>query len=273
MKDDRFASFTLLILFLTSPSRAANVSQIPYDRVLLPIVPSMQVVTGAFGSIWTAEFAANNASTDLVEITPVPGALCECPPYVPGASPHPPIVSPDPNRGGFVYVGAPGRMGRVFLSLRIQDTSRQSQTWGTSIPVVRESDVYTDRLVLIDIPTAVRFRTALRIYDFDGPADRVVAIRLFDTSTGVILVNTQAVLTPYLDPFPVSNTEAYPRYPGAAFISDLRATFPQLEKSKSIRVEIEPVTAGLRFWAFASTTNNETQHVTVTVPYRTDVSR
>jgi hypothetical protein len=266
-------SFALLILFLTSPSRAAGVSQIPYERVLLPIVPSMQVVTGAFGSIWTAELAAYNASSDLVEITPVPGALCECPPWVPGASGRPPLVSPDPNRGGFIYVGAPGRMGKVFLSLRIQDTSRQAQTWGTSIPVVRESDVYTGRLILIDIPTDVRFRTALRIYDFDGPADRVVAIRLFDSKTGAVLVNTQAVLTPYLDLFPVSNTEAYPQFPGAAFISDLRATFPQIEKSTTIRVEIEPVTAGLRFWAFASTTNNETQHVTLAVPYRTDVSR
>jgi hypothetical protein len=33
-----------------------------------------------------------------------------------------------------------------------------------------------------------------------------------------------------------------------------------------VRVDVEAVSAGLRFWAFASVTNNATQHVTVVTP-------
>lgn len=34
----------------------------------------------------------------------------------------------------------------------------------------------------------------------------------------------------------------------------------------TVRAEIEPLTEGLRYWAFVSVTNNETQHVTTITP-------
>ena len=54
--------------------------------------------------------------------------------------------------------------------------------------------------------------------------------------------------------------------PGYAQFVDLVAVFPQLAASETIRVEITPISPGLRFWAFAAITNNETQHVTTITP-------
>lgn len=36
--------------------------------------------------------------------------------------------------------------------------------------------------------------------------------------------------------------------------------------SPFVRVEVEPLGEGARFWAFVSVTNNETQHVTLITP-------
>jgi hypothetical protein len=46
-------------------------------------------------------------------------------------------------------------------------------------------------------------------------------------------------------------------------ISDL----PEVRGVETIRVEISPQTPGMRYWAFVSVTNNETQHVTNIAPH------
>ena len=38
------------------------------------------------------------------------------------------------------------------------------------------------------------------------------------------------------------------------------------DRAQEVRVEVAPATEGLRFWAFVSTTNNQTHHVTLTTP-------
>jgi hypothetical protein len=49
-------------------------------------------------------------------------------------------------------------------------------------------------------------------------------------------------------------------------MTDLTAAFPQLASAQLLRIVLDPVSADLRFWAFVSVTNNETQHVTVITP-------
>jgi len=53
--------------------------------------------------------------------------------------------------------------------------------------------------------------------------------------------------------------------PSFAIIPDLEQAFPQIAQLDSVRIEIEPA-APFRFWAFASITNNATQHVTLVTP-------
>jgi hypothetical protein len=65
--------------------------------------------------------------------------------------------------------------------------------------------------------------------------------------------------TLYEPPF---NTEpAYAAYAGFEEILQTPGIHPP-----ALRIEVEPLTPGSRFWAFVSITNNDTQRVTLVTP-------
>jgi hypothetical protein len=140
--------------------------------------------------------------------------------------------------------------------------------WGTAVPIVRERDVYSGRLTLQNLPTTENFRVALRVYDFDAPADRRVRLRVFPGIRNNALVDVELTLTsPPFDGNPARRE--YPRRPGTVMIGDLLTAYPQLQgitPLQGMRIEIEPLTPGLRFWAFGSATHNTTQDVTLSLP-------
>jgi hypothetical protein len=264
----RLIEFMLFTLATTAPLSAQL--QAPYERVLVPIYLNSPI-PGAYGSIWTTDFTARNESTSTVEVTGgrLPSS-CPQPPcgYQPLSTFSPAGVFVNPNGGLFFYVGAPGA-GKVTFNLRVRDLSRQALTWGTSIPVVREAQTYTNTLQLLDVPTDSRFRVALRVYDFDLPSGRSVQLRIYDQTkdkpfpiqTENLLVNTVLQLS-----LPASPGTQYDAIPGSAVITDLIGAFPQLASAPLLRIVLDPVSSDLRFWALASVTNNETQHVTTITP-------
>jgi hypothetical protein len=266
-----YRTLILLVLLTTAAASAQPLapqqivlSQEPYERLLVPLV--LQVpLPGAYGSLWVSHLVVRNDSSEPIVFSHVRGGPCldiylYCPAAVDPMSTteHRSGFAHNPNAGLFYYVGNPGRTA-LTVTLRIQDVSRQALTWGTSIPVVRERDTYTTPLVLLDVPLDTRFRVAIRTYEFeptDGEAR--VRIRVFPLESDVPAVETTLSLLRY----GVSVTEN-PRF---AMIADLRDAFPQLSALDRVRLEIAPASEGLRFWAFASVTNNETQHVTVIAP-------
>jgi hypothetical protein len=273
-----------LLAFALAFGALAQEAQPPYERVLIPIVVNTPIA-GAFGSLWQTFFTVRNDADQAVVVESLPEGPCTfCPPVPPHQTIALGITAPDPNSGTFLYVGSPG-LGKVTLSLRVQDLSRQALTWGTSIPVVRERNAFTGKLQLLDIPVDNRFRLALRVYDIDPPASRQVRVRVFtnmsspyyqapvDSSTP--LVDTTVTLTPKF----AQGSDRFADQPGTSMIGDLVAAYPQLtsvpplrpgveglDTTPRIRIEMDPMTQGVRFWAFVSVTNNETQHVTVIAP-------
>jgi hypothetical protein len=147
--------------------------------------------------------------------------------------------------------------------LRVQDISRQSQTWGTTVPVVHEDDAYRTTMTLLDIPVSDRFRSMLRVYDFDPDATRKVLIRIYATNASA----KQPELTPpdrLLTEFPVTlallNPELQSLHPAYAQVS--LSDIPEVRTAETVRIEVVPQSPAMRFWGFVSVTNNETQHVT-----------
>lgn len=161
-----------------------------------------------------------------------------------------------PYPGAFLYI--PHGANATF-NVRIQDLSRESLTWGTEIPVVREADVFTGTLTLINIPTDDRFRCALRVYDFDGASRNTVRLRVYASDETTPAAEIQLTLS---TPSGIDDST----YPGYAQIGSLMDAYPQLRSASTARVEITPLTSGARIWAFVSVTNNETQHVTTITP-------
>lgn len=149
------------------------------------------------------------------------------------------------------------RAGELEVNLRIQDISRQSATFGTEIPTVRSSSAATKPIDLLLVPSDGDFRSLLRVYDFDAAAGHSVLVRLYKPAFSPTNRATDQLLSETTLDFEVpSDTFDYPGYAQMYVPSGV----------SPVRIEIVPVTPGLRFWAFASVTNNATQHVTLVSP-------
>ena len=162
--------------------------------------------------------------------------------------------------------GTPGIFLRVFdttfspavtAHLRVQDVSRQSETWGTEIPVVRESDALTGATDLMDIPLGPEFRSLLRIYDF-APGVHAVRMRMFRLPDEMEPADADPLIAEWELTLGHGGD---PRFPGYA-----QLMLPTTVVGERVRAEIAPLAEGMRFWAFVSVTNNATQHITVITP-------
>jgi len=61
------------------------------------------------------------------------------------------------------------------------------------------------------------------------------------------------------------------RRPGSPLFDLAYAEVPlnslfEIQGQDRVRIEVAPLTSGLRLWGFVSVTNNQTQHVTTVVP-------
>jgi len=265
MKKIFFLLFSFATLIGSAPSAQAQGEREVLDRFLVPIVIDGEA-PGAFGSRWATRLVIHNASNQAVKVTQgiLGCSLATCPNE---AVPPNTTVTDLPagfqlgrgwyGTGAFLHVRKEYR-GSMSFNLRVQDLSRQALTWGTELPLVHESEAFVSTLQLINVPTDSRFRVAIRLYDFEpGNTARHVRIRAYGR-TSETLAETTLAMFPNLG---MENSLA-----GYGQLVDLVAAFPQLGASETIRLEITPLTQGLRFWAFASVTNNETQHVTTITP-------
>ena len=241
----------LLVIVLCFAARTllAQVSS-SYERILLPV--STDEIPGSFGSRWVTDLWYRNDGDEPAAVFPL--AVTD---YTP--SPHVdvllPVIKAGPGGppGAFLYVTR-SLADNLRFNLRVRDLSRQALTWGTQIPVVREAQFSSKRLVLLAVPIDAHFRALLRIYDasFGFVTARV---RVFELGSDTLLAQRDMQL---------SSVPELPYDPGYAqlAISDIVAATNEL---RVVRVEIEPLTP-MRFWAFVSVTNNETQQVTTVVP-------
>ena len=258
-EDMRWLALTPIFVSLGSTTAVAQ-STVTYDRVLLPLATGE--VPGAFGSRWWAEAVVHNADTVSRDFDADQYCISECPPRAipPGQTGH--VLfrgEPADNPGQIVFVEQPSNL--VAFESRVQDLSRQAQTWGTEIPVVRENQFVTRPVELLNVPVDQRFRLMLRIYDIDGRNNGAVRVSVYPfPGRGASIGDIDLQLQP--------PTGRHPKYkPAYAQFSDVRNLIPSgFNAGSVIGVRVTPLTPDLRIWAFVSVTNNETQHVTTITP-------
>jgi len=247
----------------------------PYETILLPLYVD-DALPGAYGSLWKTELWMRNGGSNPVSIAPA-----ECPPgqscpavfpltvtLQPGASlrnlpqfpPHPPT----PAR--LIYISRDGAHN-VALQLRVFDVSRSTSNRGTEVPVVREEDFLTAPATLLNVPISPRFRQTLRIYDMrevPGGASLEAAfrVRIYSQQEG-----TTADLLEELTLVagsPESGT--FRQEPLFAQSGNLADGLASAGDDAAVRVDIEPLTAGSRYFALINVTNNDTQQITTISP-------
>ena len=253
----------LLIAMMNTSSLKAQ-----YEKVLIPI--QARDVPGAQASRWRSSLAITNHSEQEADVTgygPCDVNSCPNPPPIPANSTvFPATGTVFPDNGAFVSVRTTD-VEKVTFQLRVQDISRQAQTWGTTIPTVRESQAFTTGTAsLTDVVQNADFRSMLRIYGFDPEAaQRLVRVRIYGIDprrtepggAGDSLLY-ERVLTIGLHPIAL--------FTAAPMFELPLWTVTELQGQERLRIEVERASADLRFWAFVSITNNATQHVTVVVP-------
>lgn len=263
-----------LLTFLIAASAAAMFGQTrsDYEAVLFPL--AVENVPGAYGSLWTSEAFVLNPTNETVFVPAFQG-VCRIAPCLDGFGRganaidivHSTGRGPTSPPAFVLYVP---RVSVAVLQphLRIRDVSRQSQTWGTEIPVVYEREFTHGPIVLGPIPLDERFRASLRVYDIDGryAMDDTAArvnIRLFDDD----LRTLYSVVTDV--PASASSLDTFGQTPGYFQLLDIAAALravSDISALSHVNVEVRPVSPGLRIWAFVSITHDETQHVTTITP-------
>jgi hypothetical protein len=228
------------------------------ERFLVPVLGG---IPGRFGALWVAELWVRNSSDhdllfgsgNLFTVLP-PGY----PQFVYRATGR---ISKRAERGA-IYVVEKAFADEVHLSLRIADVNRRPVSQGTEVPIVRERDWLSRPVELLDIPTDSAVRQTLRVYETEGTNETAVRVIVYP------LRENEPVAEAVLEPR--GGVRLFPRFesgaPAYAEIADLVERFPQIVVHDRLRVRIEPLTPGMRFWAFVTITDNMTQHVTVVTP-------
>jgi hypothetical protein len=229
-----------------------------FKRFLLPVYTD--TTPGAFGSQWKSFLALYNGAAVSAGFYPGACNLSACPIPVGSVDPHTTsIVNAVPGTPGRLFYISKDVADKVWLELRTQDLSRQSLTWGTEIPVIPDDRLFTGTIELVNVPIDERFRQTLRVYEPDATGTAAVVVRVFSGTSGPEVAELTLPLTVQPEAFPGME-------PGYASISWVAQRFPEAAGQTTIRIEIEPATPGLRYWAFVSVGNNETQHVTTILP-------
>lgn len=226
------------------------------EPILLPLIG--QLAGGAFGSIWKTEITLHNAADEDLTIVaptcdPLPAVPCPVLRLPAASTTVTSLFTAAESNGGFVYVPR-AHVDDVDISIRVQDISRGSQTWGTSIPVIR-AGAFRRKVRLNGVPANPRFRVALRIYGYAMSADPIT-VRLFDPASSSPLAEASLTLHRASTP-----------YPAYLQINSVTDAFPQIGTHDPVRIEVESAsTPATPIWALVSVTSNETQQVSIIEP-------
>jgi len=230
-----------------------------FEPLLFPIF--LPPVRGQFGSEFQTEArAANKAESRPLHVYGVDTICYLFSPIIPLSAP---TLVESGGKEATLLTGCSKTTGRVLytprddasllaLGLRVFDTSRLPGNAGTEIPVARERDFTADGIVLLNVPVRPNFRNMLRIYSLSR-TDALVAVTVGSRQTFVRLIAGQNEFEPAYAEFTDFPISAIPEQTTAT----VRIGYPAVTSPGFVKAPI---------WAFVTSTNVETQQITVVSP-------
>lgn len=301
MSSNRVSLTLLLLATLAATTVTAQERDLAnYEKVLLPIYVRLPV-SGAGGSSWLTELWIRNEGDASVDAFPLsPDCLTSAGCYTtmrsfPALAPHYTLwhggygispgylgVTESPTPGAFMWVEK-GTIESLNISLRLVETTTASDSHVTRLPVVPQSQFFDTPRSIMAVHATPPSRMALRIYDLESRAGATVRIRISEQTGHMQLEPCCAVVTDvyvedelqleYSGPDSCSFLRGCPEgvlyKPGFVQILDLFDRYPVLREKvpgHGFRIEIVPVTAGLRVWGFVSVTEPGTNDVAIYTP-------
>ncbi len=164
--------------------------------------------------------------------------------------------------GRLLYVNRDGARD-LSAELRLYELSHADTDAGTEMPVIRENDLLTAASHLQAVPLDGRFRLMLRIYEL-GVDESQFRVRVYGEAEGVTTAQPIADFTVRAVPYDGGTFRAHPSYSEYGALTGLLNS--PVQPPPLLRVDVEPLTAGSRYWTFVSVTNNASQRVTIVTP-------
>jgi hypothetical protein len=241
-----------LVLLSALPLAAAD-----YEQLLLPIAPS--VVHCAHHSRFETRLLAFNTNerggarvcTDRECGELAPMSAKEFAGDVAGGTPLP------------AYVYLPKDAAKdMQLSIVVESSheDRVEERSFTELPVVRTSEFRTGKMQFIGVRMDPEFRQSIRMYGLDGSSFAVVMMRVYSLESGELLHECEHLL------MPIGETDAQGRDTRPSFSMECDMSEHVAANGQKVRIELEPITEGLRYWALMSMTNNRTQSFYIMTP-------
>lgn len=230
----------------------------------LVLVPLWYNGAGGEGSLWTTHLSAFSTARGYMQpndrgILPCQWMSSPCPR---GFFEDKMIVyrAIQSAPGGFV-MSVPDA-SRVHFSLRVFEARAWREDLGVAVPVVRERDLSAGPVQLMDIPRGDtdHFRYTLRMYGIGGGRAAIARLNGYLTMGDA---TPDLIMTREVPLIRIGHGLGHWYLEDSTFVRDLVYAVGDMG---SIRVEIEPVTQGLKWWAIVSTTNKRTQDVTIVTP-------
>ncbi len=212
-----------------------------FEPILFPL--SFQG-PGAFGSQWTTESFVRASTPAAFFRDALPCNACSSSIQIDTRQ-----LTNDSNPWGHVLYAMRGTTGSLSLASRIHDTSRQSQTAGTEVPVIYGRDFRT-QLQFLNVPVDSRYRVTLRLWSFGNSPVSVLVDSIPAQLLGIPLA----------------------KIPGTTmwFGSIDVTTLLTLASGNPTNLMVTPTTSPLLsppVWGMLSITNNDTQQVTIITPH------
>jgi len=212
-----------------------------FEPILFPV--SFQG-PGALGSQWVTEsFLYTNGSTVFRD--PPPCSFC---PVTPGFGTKQLVNNGNP--WGHVLYAIRGTADSLAMASRIRDTSRQSQSAGTEVPVVRERD-FRGELRFLNIPVDARYRVTLRLWSLSDGG-------LFIASVDSTPAQSQGLT---LSKIP-GTSMSFGSMDVTSLLTKANNNPTNLSVISPSNVPFPPA-----IWGMLSITNNDTQQVTIVSPH------
>jgi hypothetical protein len=263
-----------------------------YVRVLVP-VQAQFAQRGAHGAQWATSLWIRNDGAASVDVFPVArtcvvnsgGCFARARPY-PGIEPLESLsafhdvlgsrsgvgqrISPT---GEFLYVER-CRFDDISMQLHAGDVRKPAGEW-TRIPLVSEKEFFDTTRSIIGLPLQSGNRLSLRVFQLDPLAGAEIILRVHEAAVLQSGATRARLLAERRLAFNIDETpcvwlhcpEGFEYRPGFIAIGDLLHEVPEtasaVDRELGIRIEIEPVTPGLRYWPMVTVTDNATNHLAV----------
>jgi hypothetical protein len=226
----------------------ADSSNWTYTRALIPVLASH--LPGAGGSNWQTDLSVTNVTDQPVVYSLQPCLQACCCAELNTICPQSTAIHGDDRPQGR-WIAAPVG-GFLRFEVRLRDLTRNASSAGVELPIVREDEFVFDEVHLLGVPRDPKFRITIRFYGLDSSP--VLNVDQIDQSGNVVRNDVVLLGRPTVDL----------AAPGYAQLS----IDPAAQAATPLRIRIRSLSAAIKFWAFASVTNNDTSEVTLILPAR-----